>query len=492
MLERGRGAGSAQLAALNRLPLQVLLGSDASDWQKVNQQLGALDTQISERATQYRNAHNAEARQTYAGSLEALRRQQQQVEQDRSRLMQKFRTAHPDFARVFNQKHLTYSALRKTLLASEQEETLYLEYAVSSDTTVLLFVFSRYSGLHVFALDTKILAKKSLAARVQEWREAFDGAGATPEQPAQVKELSNLLLGPLYRSGLLAQRRYSHLVIVADGALLDVPFAALMTPQGKRLVQEYALSAPFSLTMLTWPASYRATSLSLLAVANPPTDQIDLPQAEQQARALLPFFPPALPLCGEEATKANVLERMGQCQILHFGLHGEANNLNGLASCLLLAAPKGQSGRLTAAEITEHPLKAQLAVLSACKTLQGAKQGGEGLLGLTWAFRASGCPAVVASQWEVDEGATALLMQQFYAGLLPGKARQRGMYKDEALRQAMLTVMRRPEYASPRSWAAFQVMGTTTPVRLAFHAPPNPEGARSTEKQSIEAKFPSR
>ena len=471
MLERGRSTGLARLAALNRLPLQVLLGKDAPGWQQANLHLLGLETQISEMAARYRNTRNAEVKQTYASSLDTLRQKQQQAELDRSHLKQRLLVAHPDFARVFSQKPLIYSQLKKALLTPENADTLYLEYAVVYNKTILLFALSRSAGLHVFPLDAKMLKQRSLSERVNQWRESFDGAISVPEKLASINDLSRLLLGPLFKSGLLTQHRYSHLVVVADGPLLDVPFAALMTPQGKRLVQHYALSAPFSLTMLTWPAPYRATSTSLLAVANPPTDQIDLPQAEKQARALLPFFPSSIPLCGADATKANVLARMGQCQILHFGLHGEANNLNGLASCLLLAAPTGQDGRLTAAEITEHPLRAQLAVLSACKTLQGAKQGGEGLLGLTWAFRASGCPAVVASQWEVEEGATALLMQQFYAGLLPGKTRKRGLSKDEALRQAMLAVMRRPEYASPRSWAAFQVMGTTAPLRLISPVP---------------------
>ena len=51
-----------------------------------------------------------------------------------------------------------------------------------------------------------------------------------------------------------------------------------------------------------------------------------------------------------------------------------------------------------------------MAVLAACETGAGQPSGGEGLLGLAWAFRAAGCPSIVASSWKVDERATALLM----------------------------------------------------------------------------------
>ena len=102
------------------------------------------------------------------------------------------------------------------------------------------------------------------------------------------------------------------------------------------------------------------------------------------------------------------------------------------------------------------PLSAHLAVLSACETGRGQAKGGEGLMGLAWAFRAAGVPAVVASQWQVDDAATKQLMVAFYKELKAGRR------KDDALRTAMLAVQK--EHPSPYYWAAFELIGDATPL----------------------------
>ena len=262
-----------------------------------------------------------------------------------------------------------------------------------------------------------------------------------------------LLFSPRKMPGLLDTTKFRRLVIVA------IPFAALMDGFGSRLVQRFAISTPFSLTMLTWPSPRQRALTQMLAIANPPNDQRPLPQSEKLVREIAPRFQPAISLSGVNATKAKALACMGQCRILHFGVHGKAYDSNGLASYLLLGGNTEEDRQLTAAEISERPLVADLAVLMACETLKGEKRGGEGLMGVAWAFRAAGCPAVLASQWEVDEGSSVSLMRSFYTDL-----RRPGVRKDEALRKAMLSVMKENGRQSPYYWSGFQLMGITTPV----------------------------
>jgi CHAT domain-containing protein len=174
-----------------------------------------------------------------------------------------------------------------------------------------------------------------------------------------------------------------------------------------------------------------------------------------------------LGLVGPRAQEAVIKREMPRSALLHFATHGLLDSRDGMRSCLLLAPEpegSGEDGVLEAREIAGMTLSARLAVLSACESGRGQPGGGEGLVGLAWAFRAAGCPSVVASEWSVDDAATERLMEAFYRGV-KGKMRL-----DDALRQAMLSVRAwtaaKEGRDVPYYWAAFQVMGSTSPVAV--------------------------
>jgi CHAT domain-containing protein len=170
------------------------------------------------------------------------------------------------------------------------------------------------------------------------------------------------------------------------------------------------------------------------------------------------LFPGARLLTGQEATETAVKQGIERYGMLHFATHGVSSDTNGLHSCLVLAPDSQEDGFLEAREMVEKALTARLAVLSACNTAGGQLSGGEGLLGLVWAFHAAGCPSVIASLWNVDDAATRELMVAFYRSLAAGKS------VDEALRQAGMKMLRHRRYRAPYYWAAFQVNGQTQPV----------------------------
>ncbi len=75
--------------------------------------------------------------------------------------------------------------------------------------------------------------------------------------------------------------------------------------------------------------------------------------------------------------------------------------------------------------------------LSACETALGRAAGGEGFIGFTQALLMSGARSVCLSLWKVNDTATALLMQRFYANLLgrrPGRLTR--LPKPEVLQEA--------------------------------------------------------
>jgi CHAT domain-containing protein len=96
-------------------------------------------------------------------------------------------------------------------------------------------------------------------------------------------------------------------------------------------------------------------------------------------------------------------------------------------------------GRLSVREIQRGwDLKAELVTLSACETALGREAGGEGFVGFTQALLMSGARSLCLSLWKVDDTATALLMQRFYANLLGRRPGLSGgpMTKAESLREA--------------------------------------------------------
>jgi CHAT domain-containing protein len=127
-----------------------------------------------------------------------------------------------------------------------------------------------------------------------------------------------------------------------------------------------------------------------------------------------------------------------------------------MLSSIVLAEPPGGSdedGFLTAREIFDLNLKADLVVLSACDTGRGERKSGEGIVGLTWALFVAGAPSQIVSQWAVNDASTAQLMQSFYANLRGGKS------KGDALREAELSLMKEAAHSHPYYWAPFILIG---------------------------------
>jgi len=134
--------------------------------------------------------------------------------------------------------------------------------------------------------------------------------------------------------------------------------------------------------------------------------------------------------------------------LLHSGvaLAGAARMTEGAGPGAPGSMDDRDDGILTAEEVQSLDLRGtDLVVLSACDTGLGEGYYGQGVQGLERAFEAAGARAVVASLWKVNDAATTVLMEQFYANLWSKK-----MPKLEALRQAQLTVLNNPGLVTAR------------------------------------------
>lgn len=468
-VERGRVQGLARQAARNHVNFYERL--DPADAEA----LKACDTAITVARKRLREAEKA------GSASEVLRTEVERAERKRKNLVDillNLRTnqkaKYADYQRALSS--FTPPAVEQlTKLAAANPDTLYLEWTLLDDERTLLFAMSKTEGVRAFVLDAGADKIKGL---VTKWYDNMRLVG--PEEKQDARELYSVLLGPLDREGVLNDR-YQRLVIIADEILLHLPFAVLLDAKGQRLFERYALSSALSLSSLLWPSESPRPEKSLFCVADPVIakkpgraeadfDARAMKHMREQAKRITLRFG-VQPLVDREVREKDVKREMPKAALLHFGTHGRLSGSDGLRSYLLMGSEPAESaedGRLEAKEIATMRLSAQLAVLAACNSGSGAISGGEGLIGLVWAFRAAGCPSIVASQWEVDEKITVDLMDEFYKEVT-GEAKPP---KDKALQTAMKRIYNRlkksdPLHSTPYYWAAFQVIGNTDPLTLA-------------------------
>lgn len=158
----------------------------------------------------------------------------------------------------------------------------------------------------------------------------------------------------------------------------------------------------------------------------------------------------------KNATESNFKNYAFDYDIIHIATHGFASRKNPRLSGLFFykndpASALTNDGFLFSEEIFQIPLKADLVVLSACKTGYGKIETGEGVLALPRGFIFNGVPNVMASLWKVHDAKTRNLIVSFYEGVLHGKTYSR------ALQEAKLKAIR--EGQLPIDWASMILIG---------------------------------
>ena len=309
-----------------------------------------------------------------------------------------------------------------------------------------------------------------VASSVRGARGTRSGGGGAAPADAEI-ELKKRWLAELRRKVIpdpLWQRIKGHgkLLVVPDGLVNYVPFAALVDEEGRYLVDALSLRLlPAITTALVLEASFTARKVMR---KTPSGDRVIAVPSQEDARQVeitsggqrrsLMFDP--LAGAAEETTRvAAILGGKASAEIptrtreylpvLHFATHGFFNVEEPLASFLIL--PKGQ---LKAEQLYFGAMHIEtgLVAMSACQTGLGFAHP-DSLLGLRNGFLVAGAQSVLATLWIISDDATLELMDRFYRAVAEGKP------LDEALRAAQLALKAQPQFADPYYWAAFQLTG---------------------------------
>ena len=441
-----------------------------------------------------------------AKEINDLRSEYQEIEAQ-------IRDQNPRFLSLKQTVPLTLEQVQAELL---DNDSLLLEYALGDDRSYLWVVgkdsFASYelpprAVLESVALDVY----KSLTAREAGMGDGgyqANVASADDQYFQKALKLSRMLLGP--SSSELNKKR---LLVVTEGVLQYIPLDALPIPEADDSVSSQ--SAPPLLIsrheIVTLPSlatlaairhektdaraddklvavladpvfssdddrvpgnkSGRTTSSGFGDVSAPALRTIETPtlsdapvrlvHAAEEARAIVAVAPrgSAMLAQGFEATRETAMRALnGQYRIIHFAAHGFVNKdhpeLSGIVLSLVDGSGSKTDGFLPVRDIYNLNQQDDLVVLSACDTALGKDIKGEGLVGLTHAFLASGSKSVVASLWKVDDRATSVLMAEFYKSML-----QDGLSPAAALRSAKERIRQEKVWQSPYFWAGFVLQG---------------------------------
>jgi CHAT domain-containing protein/Tfp pilus assembly protein PilF len=286
----------------------------------------------------------------------------------------------------------------------------------------------------------------------------------------KLQQLHQILIEPIAQ--FLPTDPNSKIIFIPQSSLFLVPFAALKDAQGKYLIEKHTiLTAPaIQVLELTHQQRQRVGAYSrtplqgkdALIMGNPTMPSIpdatgklqqlpSLPGAEIEAKAIAQLLNTQA-IIGKDATKAAILQQLKTARIAHLATHGLLDDfkLSGVPGAIALAPSGDDNGLLTASEIFDLKLNAELVVLSACDTGRGDIKG-DGVIGLSRSLISAGVPSIIVSLWSVPDAPTASLMTQFYRQI------QQNPNKATALRNAMLSTMK--QHPNPRDWAAFTLIG---------------------------------
>jgi CHAT domain-containing protein/tetratricopeptide (TPR) repeat protein len=266
-------------------------------------------------------------------------------------------------------------------------------------------------------------------------------------------------------------------LIVADGGLASVPFAAIKT-DGGYLIERHSIQMLPGIWALEVPAG--SWTGAAVALADPIYNRAD-PRRERESWFRLPFAPPAgaggSPLArlpgtqreaesfartwgtgsrivnGAEATLKGLEKALAvKPAILHLATHVVPSPENPREALIALGlGPDGTPEFAGPEWIASRGARPQLVMMSGCGSGVGSVVPGEGLMGLTRAWLMAGAKIVAATRWPVNDD--GFFVEAFYRNYRENSAAG-------ALRLAQIQMIHSESYRSnPIYWAGYLLSG---------------------------------
>lgn len=466
--EKGRSRSLLDLLAKGRSELT----------QGISLDLRRQEEEVEARLFQIRrdlvDARSDQKKARLIGSLEeqlkSFGEQQQEIEA-------RVKTESPLYAQIRYPSPLRRQEIQKLL----QPDEALLEYSLGENGAYLFVVTTERLTVHPLKMSPARIGEE-----VETVRGALESQGRLsnaflkaarrlyvalidPAQP-EIQGRRRLLIAPdgvLYHlafEALLAREAYREAdchFLIEDRTVSYVPSASVLSSlseqgppaAGSEPAMRFIAFAPAYAPLSAAEERTRNAGVEGQQSASQGSALPDLEGARQEVAAISDLYPsPEFKVyMGAEASREN-FKRTGQrTASLHFAGHGILDERRPELSSLEFT-----DGSLNVDDIFNLELKADLVVLSACRTA-GKVVTGEGLVGLTRAFLYAGAPSVIVTLWRAVDTSARDLMVEFYGNL------HRSGDKAEALRQAKLAVIEQGRQSGrlnrPYYWAPFVLVG---------------------------------
>jgi CHAT domain-containing protein len=315
------------------------------------------------------------------------------------------------------------------------------------------------SGTHFF----KLPPQAEIDAHVKKYQRAIlDSRDTLSDSYADGMALYKILVEPAAK--LIPKG--SPVYIIPDGSLTGLNFETLLAPGGgiHYWIEDATITNASSLKLLAafHPEKRTNTPKKLLLIGNPisPDEKFpNLPNASAEIANVARHFQPAeesIFVQKQALPSAYVSSDPGNYSLIHFVAHGTSSSASPLDSAIVLTRSPANpdSFKLYARDVIQHPLHADLVAISACYGSGSRVYGGEGLVGLSWAFLRAGAHYVIGSLWEVSDSTAPQIMDRMYSEIAAGRS------PDAALRDAKLSMLHSQNvFRKPLYWATFQLYG---------------------------------
>ncbi len=346
-----------------------------------------------------------------------------------------------------------YERLRTSMPGSRHNQTgpgdpdtLYLEYALHENS---LLVFSYHNGKTQFRAVKDAGKIGNMAARY------LAGLSNRTKQPD--RSLGNELFRNLLEPEL-KNRQGVNLIIVPDGFIHHLPFAALVDSKDRFLAEDYSITYAPSISLLSGiQRDGHSSSDRVLSVANTDFSGIkgielpSLPLAPKEATDVAKYGDYSQVVIDETERKVRNTD-FSAYGIVHFATHTLIDEDRPERSSIVFKPGDGDDGLFRATDIYKLRIPSNMVMLSSCRSGSGKAVPGEGLLGLSHAFFAAGVRSLVMTYWNVSDKTAHEFSGRFYGNL-------HGLAIAEALRKTQVEMIRSNKWNHPVHWAAFFVAG---------------------------------